>query len=205
MAFGGSKLVSRFCLTWILPMSEMVNVRISIRVVSFVAALVALGALIALPASASSASSSRPHVALGALESGVLAQLNEIRVAHGLVPLQLDPTLTAAARAHTHEMLSDGYFEHNSADGSAFWKRIEQFYPPKNGGSWSVGENLIWTAGTMDAKQALATWMASHGHRANILYPNWRQIGVAAAYTPDAPGVFGGHPALIVTTDFGVR
>jgi uncharacterized protein YkwD len=57
----------------------------------------------------------------------------------------------------------------------------------------------------MDAKQALATWMASHGHRANILTPSWREIGVAAAYAPDAPGVFGGHSALLVTTDFGVR
>ncbi len=205
MAPSGAKLLLGLCSTKILPMNEDVSARISIRVISFVGALVALAALIALPASASTSSSSKPQVALGALESGVLAQLNEIRVAHGLVPLQPDPTLTAAARAHTHEMLSDGYFEHNSANGSAFWKRIEQFYPPKSDGSWSVGENLIWTAGTLDAKQALATWMASHGHRANILYPKWRQIGVAAAYTADAPGVFGGHSAILVTTDFGVR
>jgi uncharacterized protein YkwD len=48
-------------------------------------------------------------------------------------------------------------------------------------------------------------WMASPGHRENILTPSWRQIGIAVAFEPDAPGVFGGHSATLVTTDFGVR
>jgi uncharacterized protein YkwD len=48
-------------------------------------------------------------------------------------------------------------------------------------------------------------WMASPEHRANILNPAWRQIGIAAVNSPSAPGTYGGHDVTVVTTDFGVR
>ncbi len=102
-------------------------------------------------------------------------------------------------------MLADGYFGHNSADGSAYWKRIERYYPSAHYRSWTVGENLLWNAGSLDARGALALWMASPGHRANILDARWREIGVAALYEPDAPGAFGGNSVTLVATDFGAR
>ena len=63
-----------------------------------------------------------------ALETDVLSQLNAIRVEHGLVPLKLSATLGKAAAAHSVQMGELGYFAHESADGSAFWKRIQRFY-----------------------------------------------------------------------------
>jgi len=179
-----------------------VSARTVARICS-VGALVAVAlALVPAPALSSGARSSRSSMA--ALKSGILAQLNQIRRGHGLAPLELDPALSSAAAQHTAEMVADGYFAHESADGLAFWKRIQHYYPSSPYQYWSVGENLLWSPGTIDAKAAVELWMASPDHRENILTPDWRQIGIAALYAPDAPGVFDGS-ATVVATDFGAR
>jgi uncharacterized protein YkwD len=172
------------------------------RICSAVAALAAAAALVPASAFPSSGGSSSSLVAL---QAGVLDQLNEIRRAHGLAPLSLDPALSEAARDHTAEMLADGYFAHSSANGQAFWKRIQRFYPSARYSYWSVGENLLWLPGTVGPVGALNLWMASPEHRANILAPGWRQIGISAVYEPGAPGVFGGNAVTVVATDFGER
>jgi uncharacterized protein YkwD len=144
------------------------------------------------------------ETAVQSLASGVLVQLNQIRVAHGLVPLTLDTQLSAAAAGHTSQMLTDGYFAHNSVDGSAFWKRLTAYTSTSTNGGWSVGENLLWEAPDVDAAQALQLWMASPEHRANILNAKWRQIGVSAMHADEAPGAYDNQPVTVVTTDFGV-
>ena len=149
--------------------------------------------------SASSASS------IAAIDSGVLSQLNQIRHAHGLVPLALDADLSAAAEQHTRDMVAKGYFAHDSSDGSPFWQRIAHYYPEAAYRYWSVGENLFWRSGPVNAADGLKAWMASPEHRANILDPKWRQIGVAAVMAPDAPGAYDHLGVTVITTDFGVR
>jgi uncharacterized protein YkwD len=149
--------------------------------------------------------SHRTRVALTALEGGVLQQLNAIRVRHGLTPLRISAPLTASADQHTREMAADGYFAHPSADGTAFWKRIRRWYGEGGYGLWSVGENLLWSSPDVDPAGALKLWMNSPEHRANILDPHWREIGVAALHADDAPGTYHGLSVTIVTTDFGVR
>jgi uncharacterized protein YkwD len=158
-----------------------------------------------LLATSADASVRRTSSTLSSLNLGVLAQLNQIRVAHGLVPLRLNESLSAASRQHSDEMVADGYFAHHSFDGTAFWRRLETFYPQPSTGSWSVGENLLWTSGPLVPKQAIAMWMASPPHRANILNPNWREIGIASASRADAPGTYDDLKVIVVTTDFGVR
>jgi len=98
-----------------------------------------------------------------------------------------------------------GYFEHESRDGSAFWKRVQRFYGSESYGNWSVGENLLWSSGSVDASRALELWMKSPAHRANILTPRWREVGLSAVSVAGAPGVYGGRDVVIITTDFGVR
>ena len=168
--------------------------------IASVLVLVALCAAVAAPTAAPAA-----HVTLSLLEAGVLAQLNQIRTQHGLVPLKLNAALSAAAAQHSREMGADGYFEHASVNGSAFWKRIGRWYPSNGYDYWSVGENLLWSSPGVDPSEAMQLWMNSPEHRANILTARWRQIGVSALHLANAPGVYHGFPVTIITTDFGVR
>jgi uncharacterized protein YkwD len=160
--------------------------------------------VLALPATALSAPS-HSKVALSSLESGVLQQLNQIRTERHLVPLTLSTPLTLASKQHSMEMAEDGYFDHTSHDGTAFWRRIGHWYPESSFQYWSVGENLLWSSPGVDASRALDMWMKSPEHRANILSPNWREIGVSAVHVTAAPGAYDGRPVTIITTDFGVR
>jgi uncharacterized protein YkwD len=171
----------------------------------WVAVAACIAALTAILAPVALASGSAPRATLTSLESGVLAQLNEIRAQHGLVALRLNDRLTAAASQHSREMGSDGYFEHNSVNGTAFWKRIGRWYTASGYGYWSVGENLLWSSPGVDPKGALELWMHSPEHRANILTARWREIGVSAVHLSTAGGTYQGLPVTIITTDFGVR
>jgi uncharacterized protein YkwD len=158
-----------------------------------------------LLASPALASPSGPKVALSPLESGVLGQVNQVRAQHGLAPLRISVKLTAAARAHSLQMAADGYFAHESADGSSFWKRVKAFYSASPWSYWSVGENLVWSSPDLTPAKALELWMNSPGHRKNILTSRWQEIGVSAVHVPAAPGVYKSMDVTIVTTDFGVR
>jgi len=143
--------------------------------------------------------------AMGTLQSGVLSEINATRQAHGLRALRLTPSLSAAARQHSVEMASRGYFSHNSANGSSFDRRIARYYPMGGSRYWSVGENLLWSSPDVDAGGALNMWMNSPDHRANILAARWHEIGISAVHVNVGPGVFGNGPVTVITTDFGVR
>ncbi len=156
-------------------------------------------------AGAAVASPAQPQVTLTSLEQGVLADINAFRAQNHLAQLRLSAPLTASARAHTRQMATAGYFAHESADGSAFWRRIQVFYTSSPWRYWSVGENLLWSSPDVDAAGALRMWLASPEHRANLLNARWREIGVAAEHVNAAPGTFHGLDVTIVTTDFGVR
>ena len=172
-----------------------------LRLAVVLSLVTAIAAPIAFPA----AGREQHQQTLAALDAGVLVKLNAIRSAHGLAPLHWSGGLTAAAAYHSGELAAGGYFAHTSADGSAFWKRIERWYAPHQAGSWTVGENLLWSSPGVDASQALVAWMKSPEHRANILSPDWHEIGVAAVHVTRASGVYGGRPVTIITTDFGAR
>jgi uncharacterized protein YkwD len=142
---------------------------------------------------------------VSALEAQVLAEVNGTRRQRGLRPLRFSVALSRAAHAHSNDMAARGYFSHNSRDGSAFWKRVQRFYPSTGYRSWSVGENLVWSSPDLTAASALSLWMGSPPHRANLLNRQWREIGLSAVHVSSAPGVFGGHQVTIVTANFGSR
>src|SRR5919201_3607896 len=166
-----------------------------------------LAALLALwlVASPAGAVAQRHSDAMQQLQAGVLAELNATRHEHGLRPLQLSSSLSAAARQHSVEMTTRGYFSHSSANGISFDRRIARYYPMGRHGYWSVGENLLWSSPDVDPAGALRMWMNSPEHKANILTARWRQIGISAVHVDAAPGTYGGAPVTVITTDFGVR
>jgi uncharacterized protein YkwD len=172
-----------------------------VRLVALI--LAAFGLWVA--ASPAGASSQRPATSLSSLEQGVLTDINTLRKQHGLAPLRLSASLSAAARQHSAEMAARGYFSHDSVNGSSFDRRIARYYPMGRSHYWSVGENLLWSSPDVDAGSALNMWWNSPEHRKNMLTARWREIGVSAVHVAAAPGTYAGREVTIVTTDFGVR
>ncbi len=151
------------------------------------------------------ASLSGSAVADHSLEGGVLKAINALRVSHGLVALRSNPALAGAAAGHAFEMAADGYFSHDDVNGAPFSKRIIPRYGPTGYGYWQIGENLLWSSGSLDAQGAVTMWWNSPGHRENMMRPSFREIGLSAVHENAAPGTFGGYDVTIVTADFGVR
>jgi uncharacterized protein YkwD len=149
--------------------------------------------------------SNRTKSAMAVLEQGVIAGINQIRRGRGLRPLRNNARLAAAADFHSRDMARKGYFEHDSANGTAFWRRIERFYPSRGFRSWTVGENLLWGSQTYGPGFAMREWMNSPPHRANILSREWREVGIGAVTVASAPGEYRGRAATILTADFGAR
>ena len=150
--------------------------------------------VVALVVCAVPAASAKNKATLDSFENAVFQKLNQTRVSHGLVPLRLSTRLTTASNAHSVEMADDGYFDHSSRDGTPFWKRVDQWYGSSGYRFWSVGENLLWASPSLTPDHAIAMWMASPEHRANILNAQWREIGIAAVHLSNAPGVYHGLP-----------
>jgi uncharacterized protein YkwD len=143
--------------------------------------------------------------AVDSLEADLFVEINALRRAHGLASLRLSSSLRRAADAHSASMAARGFFAHESADGSEFWKRVRASYSQRGYRSWSVGENLLWASPDIDAKAALTMWLESPSHRRILLTRRWREIGLSAVHVDAAPGVFAGREVTIVTADFGVR
>lgn len=157
----------------------------------------------ARPAAPATAAASR--AILSAYEADVVRRINAIRSSRGRRALHISRQLSAAAAYHTNQMGLRGFFEHESANGAEFWRRIERFYPSRRARSWSVGENIAWGAPELSPQAAVREWMQSPPHRANILSREWREIGLGASHFGAAPGTFRGGPVTIVTADFGTR
>lgn len=168
------------------------------------ALLIALAALIAAAFTCAAASKERRLYSVGRLETGVLETINALRVERGLRPLRLSPALSAAAEEHSREMALDGYFAHESRDGSSYVARVRRHYEPR-GRPWEVGENLLWASPWVGVREALRMWLVSPRHRAVLLYRGWREIGISVIHATTAPGYFGGLEVTILTADFGVR
>jgi uncharacterized protein YkwD len=169
------------------------------------AALLASLLAVLLVPTASQARSRAAVAPVASLQASLVGQVNAFRAAHGLGRLRVSASLTAAAAGHSTQMARLGYFSHNSANGASFSRRIVFYYSPRGYRSWTAGENLLWASPDVGAARALKMWLASAPHRANLLNPRWRELGVSAVHSPSAPGVYRHSPATIVTADFGAR
>ena len=167
--------------------------------------MLAVAALVATAAPHTAEPSTKRIVAAARLETQVAARVNLVRRWHGLPPLRSSRGLAAAARRHSREMGSKGYFEHESASGTAFWRRIERTYGSRGFERWEVGENIAWNTARATAVDVVRQWMRSPGHRANVLSRTWRDLGLGAFRVRRAAGTYGGRTVTIVTLDLGVR
>lgn len=167
------------------------------------AAPVAAASLAFVPAGAHAsvcaATKSNPAVAsIASANHATLCLINQVRRHHHLRPLKFNRKLSRAARRHSRSMVKHRFFEHGN-----FIHRIRASGYLRHARSWSAGENIAWGSGFYATPRAIFTlWMHSPGHRANILRPGFREIGIGIHR--GAP-VRGRHAAATYTTDFGFR
>lgn len=106
----------------------------------------------------------------------VLRLVNERRCAAGLTPLALNNNLNQAAQKHSNRMARLNFFGHTDPyNGSTFQSRIRA---AGYQGS-SLAENIA--AGQSSAQQVFNTWWNSGGHRANLMDPAYRHMGLGYA------------------------
>jgi uncharacterized protein YkwD len=139
------------------------------------------------------------------LEADLMSTLNSFRAAHGLRLFRPAARLHAAALRHSGEMARNGYFDHASPNGAAFWRRIRLYYPAQGYSRWSVGENMEYGQPGLGAAVVLRDWLGSPAHRANVVSTRWRDAGIGAVSVTSGQGIFGGLPTTIVTLDVGAR
>jgi len=109
------------------------------------------------------------------LEKRVVGIVNEERRRVGLSRLAVQTQLTQAARAHSADMVARNFFGHHSPEGTTVADRVALA-----GYEFTVvGENVA--RGQENARQVMNDWMASRGHKANILSPSYTEIGVGVA------------------------
>ena len=121
-------------------------------------------------------------------QAALLARINQYRAAGASCrsagtfaaapPLVWNAALAQAAAGHSQDMAANDYFSHTSRDGRSMVDRINAA-----GYAWStVGENIA--AGYPTVNAVIDGWMASDGHCANLMNPNFRDTGLACVANP---------------------
>lgn len=109
-------------------------------------------------------------------EIRVFDMLNHIRVSNGLAPFSLNPSLTSVARYRAQDMIARDYFSHVTPEGKSIYDVLAE-----HGVAFAqAGENIQYCSppGWKSLEGFIDTWMASSGHRANILNGGFSQLGV---------------------------
>ena len=122
---------------------------------------------------------------LGELEQRTFEAVNQLRLEHGLLPLESSSALSALAREHSEDMAKQDYFDHVTPSGLGYGERLA----PRAGPFLSLAENIHRNRGTADpVGTAVAGWAASPGHRKNMLNADFDETGIGVA--ADDQGVF---------------
>jgi uncharacterized protein YkwD len=122
-----------------------------------------------------------------------LRLLNDLRGEAGLRPLRPRTDLARAAVQHSRDMAARDYFSHGAMELRLLGYVSDDIAV--------VGENLAWGSGNQArATSAVTRWMASPGHRLNILDPAFRFVGIGVAH---AHAFHGATSVTVYTVDFG--
>jgi hypothetical protein len=130
---------------------------------------------------------------VGAVLPGVVATLtNAERAKYAAAPLSRSATLDYAATLKAEHMAAEGYFAHNSPGGITPWYWFE-----RAGYVYAhAGENLA--VHFTDSEEVVRAWMNSPTHKANVVGPQYTEIGIGTA-----KGRYQGHDTVFVVQLFG--
>jgi uncharacterized protein YkwD len=123
----------------------------------------------------------------------VLDLVNQERRMAGLAPLTRTPELDQSAQRFAQYMGTACFFDHTGPDGSSPQSRMA--VAGYDGYTWA--ENIA--AGQPTPQAVVRDWMNSPEHRANILHPALKEIGIGVARVPDSP------MGIYWVQDFGAR
>jgi hypothetical protein len=111
----------------------------------------------------------------GSYTSRLVALVNQARAQNGDAPLQVEPGTTDVAAAWTEQLASQGYLGHNPNLGND----LASYGSPQ----WTAcGEN-VGQGPASNSDQLFTSYMNSPEHRANILNPHFRYLGIATVFT----------------------
>jgi uncharacterized protein YkwD len=128
-----------------------------------------------------------PAAQAGAPERELRTLVNAQRAGHGVTKLHPAPALARSARGYARGLLRRGVLAHPAR------LAVPRFRV--------LGENLAMVSGSRPgARQAVALWLRSPGHRAVMLDPSMRRIGIGRA-----TGRFGGGTATVWVLRVGAR
>lgn len=113
-----------------------------------------------------------------AFEQRVLVLVNQQRAANGLQPLAYDARLDLASERHNQVQAAANTMAHSGIGDGDPGSRIRA-----TGFTGAWGENVA--TGQTTPEQVVAEWMASPGHRRNILDPSYRLLGVSYGTAAD--------------------
>jgi uncharacterized protein YkwD len=117
--------------------------------------------------------------------------VNQTRQSNGLKPLAENQKLNQAAQAKAQNMVQNNYFAHTSPTGITPW-----FWFLNAGYNYKyAGENLA--IGFFDSQEVYQAWLNSPEHKANIVNPNYTEVGTAVM------SGFGLNNTIVVVQEFG--
>jgi uncharacterized protein YkwD len=147
-----------------------------VRQLAVLAALIAVVSVFVLPGAAAAAPTAAALDTSG-YAARVVQLTNAERAKVGLRALNNNTSLAAAAQSYARVLSSDACFAHTCQPVPDLAQRLANAgYTFTGFRSWSWGENIA--AGYSTPEAVVAGWMASSGHRANILNSGYHDLGV---------------------------
>jgi uncharacterized protein YkwD len=114
-------------------------------------------------------------VRLDRAERSAIRHINAFRAQYGLPAVHRAGPLNRSSEAHSTDMWLRSFFDHRSSDGTPFDVRVRRYV-----GNRAVGETLAWlTRRRGVAAHVVQMWVQSPPHRAILLGPAFRRIGIA--------------------------
>lgn len=111
----------------------------------------------------------------------ILQLTNQERQRNGKSVLTLNHQLSQVAQRHAEDMARSGQFSHTGSNGSRLVDRVKA-----SGYRYrAIAENLFMQSPHNQPKQAIAGWLKSPGHRANLLNGVYTQVGIGYAMNGD--------------------
>ena len=109
----------------------------------------------------------------------LVSAMNQARRDNGVRELRADDRLLNSSGTHARDMAMRNYFSHDTPEGWGVGLRIHGWGYPHLAG---VVENIA--GGQRDAWEVVRAWLASPGHRANLLNPRYNAVGAGHYYQP---------------------